>query len=497
MKINSKTALALLLAALTLSSTVLASCAEKNDEAAVTTNASEVVTEEGETTRHMPDIPEDTDFEGADFLFLTSGESDDNGADWITYDVWVEQADGDTVTDAVFDRNLKILEKLNINITETKSPNGQTILSMAQRSVAAQSDDYDAIMTGIGPGGTLAQSGYVYDLFQVPYMELSNEWWDQKGVEELAIGGKLYWATGDITVIDNDATWVLMFNKNLISNLNLESPYDLVWEDRWNFEIFHEMIVAGSADLDGNGAPRFNKDRFGFVTTTNSGEGLLFASGERITVLDSDGFPMDAINQDRLSQVVEFSGSFYADRFKTLTTFNAGVDTVQTRQVFEQDRGLFYGEVLQCVTRMRAAETNFGLIPWPKFDESQEEYYNMAHSTATKGVVIPVTQLDIETAGIVLEYMAGISMYTLTPAYYDIALTTKQLRDVESGEMLDIILASRVYDLGYVYDWGAMASSMFDLIRNGKTGVASNYAKHQKPFQRAMDKTIDAYLDNE
>ena len=40
------------------------------------------------------------------------------------------------------------------------------------------------------------------------------------------------------------------------------------------------------------------------------------------------------------------------------------------------------------------------------------------------------------------------------PAYYDVALTGKHIRDEDSAEMLDIILDGRVFDLGYIYNVG-------------------------------------------
>ena len=87
-------------------------------------------------------------------------------------------------------------------------------------------------------------------------------------------------------------------------------------------------------------------------------------------------------------------------------------------------------------------------------------------------------------------------MYTLTPAYYDICLTSKYMRDEESSEMLDIILASRVFDLGYICEWGSMHQSIKSLILDGKTNVASTISSHLKAFEKAMEKTTERFQDN-
>ena len=62
-----------------------------------------------------------------------------------------------------------------------------------------------------------------------------------------------------------------------------------------------------------------------------------------------------------------------------------------------------------------------------------------------------------------VEALAAESMYTLTPAYYDIALERKYMRDEESREMLDIILSSRIVDLDIIFNWGG-SYSLFETI---------------------------------
>ena len=51
----------------------------------------------------------------------------------------------------------------------------------------------------------------------------------------------------------------------------------------------------------------------------------------------------------------------------------------------------------------------------------------------------------------------------MTKAYYDINLYKKLTRDSESGEMLDIIFATKRYDLAKTFAWGGLE----DVIRNG------------------------------
>ena len=489
-----RTITALLLIAMLLGT--IASCGEKTTpDSTVTPTAdteTEVETATEEETEMQPDIPA-LDFGGETFTCLTSGEADDNGADWVTYDVWVESLTGDAINDAVYNRNAYLMETYNIVLAEIQSTG--TTQSQTQKDVQSGGGEYDLVFTNITAGCNLAQNGCLLSLYDMPYIDLSKPWWDQKAVEDLSLLGNLYFATGDITVIDNDATWVLMFNKEMHKDHGLDDLYTLVRENRWYYDNFYEMIQTAAMDTNGDGKMHGPDDTFGFATSDYSSYGLLYASGELFTTRDADKKPVLISDVDRLSRVAEAAGKIMSDTDRTVITGKQGiVGSDNLRFVFEEGRALFFGEVMQCITRMRDSETAFGLIPWPKFDESQQDYCTLIHTTAGKGIVIPATQTDMEMAGAIVEAMAAKSMYTLTPAYYDVALTYKYMRDNESAEMLDIILDSRCFDLGLIYNWGSLTSSIHSIVTNGKTdNFASTWEKCVDKFNTALAKTMTAY----
>jgi hypothetical protein len=99
--------------------------------------------------------------------------------------------------------------------------------------------------------------------------------------------------------------------------------------------------------------------------------------------------------------------------------------------------------------------------------------------------------------GLIIEAMAAKSVGTVTEAYYDKALTYKYMRDEESAQMLDIILSNRLFDLAYSYNWGSLYSSLQNLILTGKDTVSSTWDKKLSAAEKAMQKTIDAYKENE
>ena len=111
----------------------------------------------------------------------------------------------------------------------------------------------------------------------------------------------------------------------------------------------------------------------------------------------------------------------------------------------------------------------------------------------TSSVAIPVTVPDRERTGIITEALCAESQYTLLPAYYDISLKTKFARDDESSEMLDLIFANRLYDIGHIYDWGNITSFFYDTFHKGTNTIASFWEKNEAKITNALEKTIDKF----
>ncbi|MCQ2433474.1 MAG: hypothetical protein MJ175_12805 [Clostridia bacterium] len=448
--------------------------------------------EPAETVFPMPTFPE-KDYGGRDFTFLTSDQNDDNGVDWVTKDIYAESATGDIVTDAVYERNLWMEETFNIKIKEFQC----VTMSQTKKAVQAGVTDYDAVVTAIANGCNLGAGNFVLDLQQVPYIDLTQIWWDQGVTAGTSIGGRTYIATGDITIVDNDATWTLMFNKQMATDLDYNF-YQMVADNKWDMETFYDCAKSAVKDLDGDGKMTGPADQFGFATSDQSSQGLMYAAGVMLSKKDASDYPIIDTDLGYLAKVVEKAGAIMSDTKTTAITTKNGITTSDDlRLLFEGGRALFFGEVMQCVTRMRESTTDFGLIPFPKFDVSQDRYYHFVHKTAGKGVCILSSQPDPEMAGLIIEAMAAKSIPTVTNAYYDKALTYKYMRDEESAQMLDIILSTRVYDLAYIYDWGGIFNAVFSQISGGKTEVASSWNKKLASANKALNKTIDAYKENE
>jgi hypothetical protein len=417
---------------------------------------------------------------------------------WSSDEIYAGEMNGEPVNDAVYLRNRYVEDKYNFEIQEFRSGSPA---SVASRAVRAGEDTYDVFMLSLTEGANLASQGHLVNLYEMPHINLSRPWWDQRAVQDLTLANSLlFYALGDINILDNDATNVTFFNKKLIADYGMDMPYQLVRDGEWTLDAFNQMIIEISRDLNGDGAMG-PEDLFGHLTQSDFSYDFFVGAGGRVTVNNSEGFPELAINNENTSAIIDKILINMGDRNLTLFAddytgqFSNPWDQL-TRPMFKNNQGLFYSIGMGTANLMRDMEMDFGILPFPKFDSNQTEFYHTVGVGAATAVCIPVAGSSLELTGLAVEAMAAESMYTLTEAYYDINFMHKNLRDEESVEMTKIILNSRSFDLGSVFDFGSFSSSVFQtMTRRNENTFASEYERRAERAQTSIENMIEDFMN--
>ncbi len=487
--------IASMLLVLLITASALASCAENKATSKEPAIDETVETQTTETEKLLPNLPK-KDFEGYEFRVLTKGNWD---VHWKTKDIYAEELNADPINDAVFNRNSKIGEQYNFSIKEIGQFSDYT--GAGQKSVVSNSDDFDMFAIGLGTLGNYSTKGYVMDLKTITYMDLEKPWYDQNANSSLSIDHKLFATTGDLMVMDNDATWVLLFNKQLANELQLGDLYQAVNNGVWTIDKLYECVRFASSDLNGDGKLNEN-DQWGIEGEGFNTFALCAGAGCRVISKDSDDMPYISINTpefiaafDKAIKINSRKGDicFYVSNYtgKFSDVWSGCMD-----KIFSDGRVLFNFAGMNRVTLFRSMDTDFGILPVPKYDEAQKNYHCPVSCGCASSIMIPKTVIDLDRTGIIIEALSAESYYTLTPAYYDIALKTKYSRDEQSSDMLDLIFASRIYDLGNIFDWGGVFSLPGNLTEKGSSDFVSAYGKIEKAAVKAMEKTLKAYGEN-
>ena len=150
-------------------------------------------------------------------------------------------------------------------------------------------------------------------------------------------------------------------------------------------------------------------------------------------------------------------------------------------QLLFMDCSFFYAQLL------RSMETDFGIIPYPKYNEDQDRYYSRV--SYYNAPVIPISNDRPELVGAVLEYFNYASSETVIPAYYDTVLHGKVVRDEESREMLDIIFNSRVVDIGDTTLCADIRDGkVFTMFKNEDNNLSSKLPSLEKVMDKFLSK---------
>jgi hypothetical protein len=170
-------------------------------------------------------------------------------------------------------------------------------------------------------------------------------------------------------------------------------------------------------------------------------------------------------------------------------------ERIFTQKQFADDSGLFFVTGVGAVADLRAMETDFGILPFPKYDESQEKYY----SRVVDGWIycVPNNAQDLARTSAIMEALAVESKNITVPAYFETALRTKYARDDESQGMLDIIHANRTMDLGDTFYMTPVRDIYMSVLNAKKNNFASAVEKATSSVNKALAKANEAALELE
>ena len=301
-----------------------------------------------------------------------------------------------------------------------------------------------------------------------------------------------------INVNDKDATAAIAFNKTIASNNQLEDIYTLVREGKWTYDKLAELAEATYNDSNGDGTMTPD-DIYGFLGGRDVIDSLYHGSGSQFVTKNEDDEFIFSFGTERDIDAVTKG----IDIVNSVWYFNHHAWTDQSdilyRQIFETGHGLFFWMRLDDVTNMRAGEADFGIIPIPKYDEAQDNYYSLVSQHTTGLMSIPITCAgdELSEVGMILEALAAESHYTLIPEYIETSLKTKNSRDAESADMLDIILNNRVFDPMNVYSFANFGDAIMDAADANNKDIASLIKSKEKIVSKSIERLLDAMSEAE
>ncbi|MBQ7299125.1 MAG: hypothetical protein IJW77_04715 [Clostridia bacterium] len=444
-----------------------------------------------EDTGYKANLPADLNYNGEVFNIVTYDDSDGT---WYDVDFAATEETGDTLNDAAFRRMINVEQLLNVDIVA--NPSAGYGNDLIKKSVMAGDGAYDCGFVKTHSATSLAESGMLVDLKTMDTLDITAPWWDQNAVNDLTVGERLFMVTGDISIMYKKSIGVLLFNKQMLNDQDLEDPYQLVKDMKWTIDKFNEMASTVSQDVNGDGKYDL-EDKYGLLYYCDMIALGLVGGGTHFTTKNADDYPELTFYTDRTTDIFNKYTELMYNPQLSISWSKLGKSNDDIIAMFQDNRGLFNFNEFHAIENMRQMDTAFGILPMPLYDESQERYYHIINPHVAAMLLVPKDCRDLTRAGYVLDALGAESKNILTPAYYDQYLKSKGTRDNDSEEMLDIIFGSMTYDIGYLYNFGELGGMVLGMVNGYQTDLASRYAKYESKAVKAIEKMVTAFQDME
>ena len=419
------------------------------------------------------------DFEDASFGMMTFENQN------FHYRVRADEMTGIQLNDAMFDATLAVEDRFHISIDEMLYAD---FSNTPRVNVTAGDMSMDTVRIRCTDATGWWTDNLLVTADELPMIDLSKPYWDKTINESLTVAKQHYVALSSFDLCTYDLTFALMFNKSYIANYGFESPYDLVNGGEWTMDKMNEMMITVSEDADGDGR-RDRNDRWGYVAHPKMVAPGFWIGADALSIeKDENDIPHLNIASERFINVWEKLISICYSDNQYLGIDDAADIPADAIRIFSENRALFMDMSFFFSEQLRSMESDFGIIPYPKYDTAQDHY--SARLCYYMPTVVPSTKTgdELTRCGVMLEALASEYFGTVLPAYYDLALRYKVARDEESQGMLDIIFASRVIDIGD----STLCSNLRDgilrqMFENQFTNIVSRAA--------SLDKIISALLN--
>ncbi len=404
----------------------------------------------------------------------------------------------DTMSEATYNRNIAVEDKYRVKLTamEVADPYKEIRTYITSGDVP-----FDVILDRRTYMGSIAQEGYLYNFKNLEHIDMSREWWDSNCADSYEVAGKLFFMANDISVSNLAGARFFYFNKQLITEYDIENPYDLVEKNQWTLDKFLTMVSSVATD-NGDGVWDGN-DTYGLCVETGSGNGnimhLMVGCGIKFVDKTADGLTTDAYTE-KTQNIMSSVASVLIGGSSVLTYDQAAAGADLSghankfdygRSLFAEDHFLFIQGNMGVSSQLKNMKSDYGVAPNPKYDASQESYY---HKMDRYSLIwaIPKCDMDYDRVGVIMEYWAYESSKTVMPAYYEITIKTKRVQEETASNMIDLIKNSIRYDLSEIYN-----SDILSILYNGYEGgnLSSTWASGKKVVSKALEKVYNTLKD--
>ena len=337
--------------------------------------------------------------------------------------------------------------------------------------------------------------GYYLNWYEVPNIDFTRSWWSDSNINDLTINGRCFLAMGDFALSTIGGTYCMYYDKQEAQNYQIEDLYDVVREGRLTLDFLKGIASQIYTDKNGDGIK--NEEDY-FALATNQRSNL----NTYLWACDNQIFSRDDTGELTYNYFSEHLVNVYDSCWELLNSYDgvwSGFDHGSAIQLFTNYGALLCNGTLDsATTALVDFEHDYGVIPYPKYDEAQAAYKTMVDGYH-EAMAVAKTAENLGFIGTVTEALCAESYKQVMPAFFDVCLKQRYASSPADAEMMDLCVASRVFDLGYVYDnWKGISFAFEELLRNPQhQDITSYYQKKKKVVEKYYEKVVDLFMKDE
>ncbi len=479
--------LTLITAGLLISSMLLGavSCAQPTDPSETKDNATQQANPSESGAGSMAETEVETEYDPE--IEVTNYDCEFNVVIGGTFDTkycFVEKGEGDTMSDSVYERQLRIKDHLGVEFTHQDAGGWLNYASAIHRVVMSGGDDYHMVMTHVYQGVCdLLTNNCLYDMSALPSVNLDAPWWHSDLMEEIKINDQYLLGYNDFCLSHVN---VISFNKSLLNDYRLDNPYDLVRNKEWTLDKFvsmASMVSKNTGDASFGPEDTYGLTGWGWVALID------FVTSSNLKIVDKDEngdfyVAYEDHTEKMLSLIDTVTKMYNADWSWMWKSVHDAEDVVD----IATGRALFYFVSSQNLVSLKGEDVDFGILPYPMYD-SQQENYRTLNWNGLMGV-----PASIENPNMVGDVLEMLNYYSapVKDAFYENLLGSKVAQSPDDVDMLNIIWDTVVSDVGIITcnSSGNMDNLVYMLPKMCENGN-NNFASYMKANKRAAQAKLD------
>ena len=431
--------------------------------------------------------PSGADYNGAEIVILVSNK-DSQVVDMFKYD----EEDQSVLNSAIHRKNEHVKQDYNVTFTTVADVNGTNGAQSMINAYHSGTLDYDIAYICAYDVVGLATQGILYDLKKLDGVNLSNSWWDQRANTDLSINDQMYFTTGDIDVWDDMQQFIMMFNRSMfteeVNTCTVDDLYSIVEEGKWTYDKFYELGRGVTREFDGEDKMGAG-DIYGMITWDDTIYSVFSSTGAKVVKNENNTLSLGMIGDERSINCMTDYTEWTKQNAYNYSRDGGGSKAIK---MFQENRALFFMGRLISLNHYRDMESDFGVIPVPKYSE-QDEYYVTVSPYHTSMICTLSIDEQVNMRGDILESCAYWSAQECTPAYREKVLEGTNIRDEGSLMTLKLCATNRIYDIGFYIRPGSIDGQLIILYRKWGTEFASTYEQYKAAAEQDIASVASAY----